>query len=147
VYTIDASVWVNGFDQREAGHDVSRRLLDLISVRALPLVLPNLVLAEVAGAVSRSRNNPAHGEALAASIAGLTNAQLVPLDDVLAKQAVILAANHALRGADAGYGAVALQAGATLITLDNEQLSRMPSAVPTTTPTAALTMLSTPAPP
>lgn len=147
MYTIDASVWVNGFDQREPGHEASRKLLDLLSVRALPLVLPNLVLAEVAGAVSRSRNNAAQGEALATSIAGLANAKLVPLDDVLVKQAVILAARHALRGADAVYGAVALQAGATLFTLDNEQLSRMPPAVPTATPAAALTVLSPPAPP
>ena len=147
MYTIDASVWINGFDQREAGHDASRKLLDLLSVRALPLVLPNLVLAEVAGAVSRTRSNPVQGEALAASIARLANARLVPLDDILANRAAGLAAQHGLRGADAVYGAVALQAGATLITLDNEQLSRLPSAVPTSTPAAALALLSAAAPP
>ncbi len=143
MYTIDASVWINAFDQRESGHDASRKLLDLLSVRALPLVLPNLVLAEVAGAVSRTRNNPVQGEALAASIARIASARLVPLDEVLAHRAAGLAAQHALRGADAVYGTVALQAGTTLITLDNEQLSRLSSSLPTMTPAAALAVLST----
>jgi hypothetical protein len=26
MYTIDASVWVNGFDRRESGHQISRQL-------------------------------------------------------------------------------------------------------------------------
>ena len=32
MYTIDSSVWVNGFDRREPGHATSRQLLDLIAV-------------------------------------------------------------------------------------------------------------------
>jgi predicted nucleic acid-binding protein len=49
MYTVDASVWVNGFDQREAGHATSRQLLEVLRTRALPIIVPNLVLAEVAG--------------------------------------------------------------------------------------------------
>ena len=56
MYTVDASVWVNGFDQREAGHGNSRQLLQVLRTRALPIILPNLVLAEVAGAISRARS-------------------------------------------------------------------------------------------
>jgi len=40
MYTVDASVWVNAFDQREPGHAVSRQLLDLVRRRSLPIVLP-----------------------------------------------------------------------------------------------------------
>jgi hypothetical protein len=29
MYTVDASVWVNAFDQREPGHLVSREFLDV----------------------------------------------------------------------------------------------------------------------
>ena len=49
MYTVDASVWGNGFDQREAGHATSRQLLEVIRTRVLPIIVPNLVLAEVAG--------------------------------------------------------------------------------------------------
>ena len=48
---VDASVWVNSFDQCEAGHDMSRRVLELLRDQAAPVVLSYLVLAEVAGAI------------------------------------------------------------------------------------------------
>jgi hypothetical protein len=40
MYTIDASVWVNGFDQRELGHVTSRQLLELLRVKGLPIIEP-----------------------------------------------------------------------------------------------------------
>jgi len=49
MYTIDASVWVNAFDQREPGHQVSRQFLEVLRDQALPIIVPNLVLVEVAG--------------------------------------------------------------------------------------------------
>jgi predicted nucleic acid-binding protein len=58
MYTVDASVWVNGFDQREAGHEISRQFLDAIRLRKVPIIVPNLVLIEVAAAISRTRHNP-----------------------------------------------------------------------------------------
>ena len=50
MYTVDASVWVNAFDQREPGHLVSRQFLEVLRDQALPIIVPNLVLVEVAGA-------------------------------------------------------------------------------------------------
>jgi predicted nucleic acid-binding protein len=52
MYTVNASVWVNGFDQREAGHTASRQLLDVVHVQALSMIVPNVVLVEVAAAIS-----------------------------------------------------------------------------------------------
>ena len=51
MYTIDASVWVNAFDQREPGHQVSRQFLEVVRDQALPIIVPNVVLVEVAGAI------------------------------------------------------------------------------------------------
>ena len=68
MYTVDASVWVNGFDQREAGHATSRQLLEVLRARALPIIVPNLVLAEVAGAISRTRNDPLWAETFAETL-------------------------------------------------------------------------------
>lgn len=65
MYTVDASVWVNAFDGREPGHAISRQCLDLLRVQALPIVVPNLVLVEVAGAISRTRHDPAQAQTFA----------------------------------------------------------------------------------
>jgi len=48
-------VWVNAFDQREPGHLVSRQFLEVLRSQALPIIVPNVVLVEVAGAISRTR--------------------------------------------------------------------------------------------
>jgi predicted nucleic acid-binding protein len=118
---VDASVWVNGFDQREAGHATSRQLLEVLRTRALPIIVPNLVLAEVA-------------EAFATTLGRLPNVTVVALDMTLGDQARALAAQHGLRGADAVYAAVAQQAGCTLISLDHEHLTRLGSIVTVHTP-------------
>jgi predicted nucleic acid-binding protein len=80
MYTVDASVWVNGFDQREAGHATSRQLLAVLRTRALPIIVPNLVLAEVAGAISRTRHDPVRAEAFATALGRLPNVTVVALD-------------------------------------------------------------------
>lgn len=138
MYTVDASVWVNGFDQRESGHESSRQLLELLRARTIPIIEPMLVLAEVAGAISRTRQDPARAEAFARTLGQLPNVTILPLDDVLGQRALALAAQHGLRGADAVYAAVAQQAGSTLISLDNEHLIRLGNLISVQTPEEAL---------
>jgi predicted nucleic acid-binding protein len=101
MYTVHASVWVNGFGQREAGHATSRQLLQALRTRALPIIVPNLVLAEVAGAISRTRNDPVRAEAFATTLGRLPNVTVVALDVALGDQARVLAAQYGLRGTDA----------------------------------------------
>lgn len=111
LYTIDASVWVNGFDQREAGHEISRQFLDAIRVREVPIIVPNLVLIEVAAAISRTRHDPVQAVTFAVALGHLPHLELRPLDERTARRAVTLAAEHGLRGADAVYAALAIEAG------------------------------------
>ena len=144
MYTIDASVWVNGFDQREPGHAASRRLLDWLGAQAIPIVIPNLALVEIAGAISRTRGNPEQAQLFAGALSDLPNVTVVPVNDALAEQAVALAARHALRGADAVYAAVAVQSGTMLLTLDHEHLTRLVGIVTTRTPADALAELLPP---
>lgn len=134
MYTIDSSVWVNSFDQREPGHATSHQLLDLVAKRAVPIIVPTLVLVEVAAAISRTRNDPEQAQIFATALGNLPNLTLLPLDDLLARAALALAAQHGLRGADAVYAAVAAQSGTTLISLDNEHLTRLQGIVSTRTP-------------
>lgn len=142
MYTVDASVWVNGFDQRESGHETSRQVLELLRARTIPIIEPILVLAEVAGAISRTRQDPTRAEAFAITLGQLPTVTIVPLDDALGQQALALAAQHGLRGADAVYAAVTQQAGCTLISLDNEHLTRLAGLISVQTPEAALAELT-----
>lgn len=140
-------MWVNGFDHREAGHVTSRQLLEVLRTRVLPIIVPNLVLAEVAGAISRTRHDPVRAEAFATTLGRLPNVTVVALDEALGDQARALAAQHGLRGADAVYAAVAQQAGCTLISLDQEHLTRLGSIVTVYTPAAVLAELVPPTSP
>jgi len=142
MYTVDASVWVNGFDQREPGHAVSRQTLALLGMHRLPIVVPYLLLVEVAGAISRTRANPMQGHTFATALENLPNVTFVALDSSLAQQAQRLAAQHGLRGADAVYAADAVQARAVLLSLDNEHITRLRGVVEVRTPAEVLPDLS-----
>ena len=100
MYTVDASVWVNGFDQRESGHETSRQVLEFLRAQRILIIEPILVVAEVAGAISRTRQDPAQAEAFAIALGQLPNVTILPLDEALGQQALALAAQHGLRGAD-----------------------------------------------
>ena len=138
-YTVDASVFVNGFNPYEAGHEESRRLLALLQEQAAPIVVPTLLLPEVAAAIGRGRQDADLAREFAAALSRLPHLVLIPLDTTLAQQAADVAAQYQLRGSDAVYAAVALRFGSTLITLDREQRERVTSAILTLYPAEALT--------
>jgi predicted nucleic acid-binding protein len=142
VYTIDASVWVNAFDALEPEHEISRQLLDHLSRRRIPVIVPSLVLAEVAGAISRTRQDPDRAQVLYEALRDLPNVTLLSVDAPLAERAAEMAARHRLRGADAVYAAVALHTGCILISRDNEHLTRLAGVVIVQTPEAVLTALT-----
>ena len=138
-YTVDASVFVNGFNPYEAGHEESRRLLALLQEQAAPIVVPASLLPEVAAAISRGRQDADLAREFAAALSRLPHLVLISLDTTLARQAADVAAQYRLRGSDAVYAAVALRFGSTLITLDREQRERVTSAILTLYPAEALT--------
>jgi predicted nucleic acid-binding protein len=144
MYTVDTSVWVNGFDQREPGHAISRQLLQQLAEQTIPIIVPYLLLVEVAGAISRTRQDVAQTQAFAQALSQLPNVTFVALDEALALQALTLAAQHSLRGADAVYAAVALQENCTLISLDNEHLMRLTSVLQVRTPAEEMSSLVPP---
>ena len=141
--TVDASVWVNSFDRQEVGHEDSREFLDLLAKQAIAIYVPTLILVEVAGAISWSKQDAVQGEAFATALGKIPNLRLIVLDKQLAEEAQRLAARRKLRGADAVYAAVALQENCTLVTTDKEQLTRLTNVVTTQTPAGAVTMLRT----
>ena len=138
MYTIDASVHVSALNPAEADSATSQAFLALVRQQRVPLFCPTLLLVEVAAAVARAFDDTDRAVTLAAALRGLPNQTLVPLDEALADRAAALAATARLRGADAVYAAVAQQHGATLITLDRQQLDRLPPLVSTACPADVL---------
>ncbi len=141
MFTIDASVWVNADSPSEPGHAASRSLLDALARARTPVVVPTLLPVEFAGVISRTRGQPELARAMAEAMLGLDFVRWIALDAQTARGALELAAARRLRGADAVYAAVAAAHGCVLVTLDQEQLTRLPPAVRTMTPEDALAML------
>jgi predicted nucleic acid-binding protein len=104
-------------------------LLARLQEHARPIIVPTLLLPQVAAAVSRGRQDEALAREFALALSRLPHLVMVPLDETLARQALAVAASHRLRGSDAVYVAVALRFGSMLVTLDRDQHERSAAVV------------------
>jgi predicted nucleic acid-binding protein len=137
-YTVDASVFVNAFNPHEAGHAASLQILSAIQERGDPVIVPTLLVPEIAAAVARATDDNAGALQYAVAAAALPHLTLVSLTAAVARQAAELAAAHRLRGADAIYVAVARRYGTTIVSRDDEQRTRGGAVVTCQTPEEAL---------
>lgn len=137
-YTVDASVFVNAVNPHEEGHAKSLQILAAIQERGDPVVVPTLLVLEIASALARATDDSAGALQYASATAALPHLTLVTLTPALARQAAELAATHRLRGADAVYLAVARRYGTTLVSRDEEQRARGSAVAPCQTPEEAL---------
>jgi len=139
--TLDASVVVAACRTSEPGHKSSRSLLQKISAKSIPLIIPTLLPVEVTAALVRTGTTATLAEEYAESIVKLPLTTFVSHDKALSQRAVHIAAKHKLRGADAVYVTCSELYGSHLITLDKEQLQRSPKIVSAMKPTEALSKL------
>lgn len=137
-YTIDASVFVNAFNPHEEGHAESLAMLAAIQEHGDPVIVPTLLLPEIASAVARASDDSVGAVQFADATADLPHLTIVAVTSAMARQAAELAALHRLRGADSVYVGVARRYGTTLVTLDEEQRSRAAAVIPCQTPEEAL---------
>jgi predicted nucleic acid-binding protein len=132
--TVDASVFVNAFSPTEQGSDQSVEFIAMLRSQGIPILQPTLFLPEVIASVARKKDNVQLALRLGQELRNFSSLMLIPLDENLADFASEVAANHRLRGSDAIYAAVALRFGTELITLDKEQLDRLPKVLPVRAP-------------
>ena len=137
-YTVDASVFVNAFNPHEEGHAASLHILAAIQERGDPVIVPTLLVPEIAAAVARATDDSASALQYAMAAAALPHLTVVSLTAAVARQAADLAATHRLRGADAVYVAVARRYGTTIVSRDDEQRTRAAAVVTCQTPEEAL---------
>ncbi|MCU0490076.1 MAG: PIN domain-containing protein [Chloroflexaceae bacterium] len=144
MFTIDASFFLRLLSPTDPGFVTCNDLLDVLRTRAIPIFQPFLVLAEVAGAASRTFHDPIRGRLATDVIIALPGVSFIALDAALTDEATTIAADYFLRGADATYAAVARRYGCTLISLDEEHQQRLQSILTVQTPVDAPAALTTP---
>lgn len=135
-------MFVNAFNPHEEGHEESLALLVAIQEHDDPIIVPTLLVAEVAAAVARASDDSVGALQYAYATTTLPHVTAVALTSTLARQAAELAATHRLRGADAVYVAIARRYGTTLVSRDEEQRSRGLAVVTCQTPEQALSQHS-----
>src|SRR5690349_7954965 len=143
-YTLDASVVMNAFNPAEAGHTVSLQLQTVIQSQSIQVIVPTLLLTEVAATIGRVLGDAPRARDFAVRLSRLPYLRFVSLTRPLALEAANLAADYRLRGADAVYVAVARQFGTTLVTLDEQQRTRAAMSITIRTPAEALAELVPP---
>ena len=106
-FAIDASIFLNAFNPLEKGSEISKEMLARLQSQAVPLIAPTLLLPETAAAISRVQNNPDLARKFALTLKRLPHLVLLPLDQILAQQALELG-HYAQPGRHAQF---ALRAG------------------------------------
>ena len=132
--TVDASVFVSAFTPTEPAHQASKSFMLTVREQSIPIIVPILVLPEISAALSRGQGKAELGLAFVKELRNFPNTTFIDVDDSVATLAVDIAATNRLRGSDAVYAAVALRFGTELITLDKEQLDRLPKVLSVRTP-------------
>lgn len=127
--TVDASVFVNALSPDEDGSDESAQFISRLKHEGVVLIQPTLFIPEVVASVARKQDSANIALEILPELKKLPKLTLVDLDNDFADFASEVAANHRLRGSDAVYAAVALRFGTEFITLDKEQLDRLPKVV------------------
>jgi predicted nucleic acid-binding protein len=124
--TVDASVFVNALSPDENGSDESAEFISKLKQEDAVFIQPTLFIPEVVASIARKQDSTDIALEILHDFKKFPKLTLIGLDDNLADFASEIAANHRLRGSDAVYAAVALRFGTELITLDREQLDRLP---------------------
>ncbi len=132
--TIDASVWVSAFIAGDLHHAQADQVLETCLALSAKVLVPEIVLLEVAAGVSRVLQQAGPGQVAAKRVERFPGIKFVPLQAILLNKAITAATRSLLRAADALYVTTARESKATLITLDAEMLQRGVAAATVLTP-------------
>ena len=138
MYVIDASVHVADARPQEPHHVEARPRLAWLAAEHHPDYLPEVVLAEIAAAISRGTGQIALALRLTTALRRVPHFKFVPVEQTLGDLAAEIAARYQIRGCDAVYAALAQQQDAILITLDRQQRERLPARIVARSPAEEL---------
>lgn len=127
---VDASVFIAAAEPEDAFHAESRRFLEIVITRAVPVHVPAFGLTEIACALSRRLRDPVVARKLAIGGLGAVRAVEMPVDATFLAHATLSGTRDFLRGADALYVAAAEMTGGVLVSWDGEHRSRAGAQTP-----------------
>ena len=127
---LDASVWVARLVRQDAFHDPVKRWMETRRAAGDLFYAPDLLLAEVSGAIRRRLDDQALASRAVEVLMNLPALRLMEMDRELLVQASRLAAELGLRGADATYAALAQRLNLPLATFDADQRERVALRIP-----------------
>lgn len=133
--TIDASVLVAAGAPDDPARADAAAFIAAALTDGLAIHQPTLTLVEVGAAIARRTGDSGLASEAGATLVSMPGLVLHPLDLEAAADSAAIAARLRLRGADAIYVATAARSAATLITLDDELLTRTSALVDAVTPT------------
>ncbi|NJN17252.1 MAG: type II toxin-antitoxin system VapC family toxin [Oscillochloris sp.] len=142
MYTIDANIYARDIDPNDPQYVSCHTLIERLRQGDVRVIVPTLLLAELAASISRVRRDPLRARITIDALQALPFMEFIDLDRSLGQEAAEIAADRAVKGADAVYIAVARRYGCTLVTLDQEQAKRAALIVQVMTPDEVLTALS-----
>ena len=134
MYCIDASVITNSFIEKEEHHKYSKKLLLRIKENNTLVILPEILIPEVASAISRGMGDGRAALKFTDTLRRIPNIIFIPVGSDISNLAAKLAAEKKLRGVDSVYVAVAAVFNIKLITLDEQQKDKSKSLVEVLTP-------------
>jgi predicted nucleic acid-binding protein len=116
---LDASVWIAAADSEDTYHAAARSLvLDL----ERPLGALDLTLYEIANVVGVVKGQREIATRICRTLLKRSEGKLARVDEALAEQAIVLAAEHRLTAYDAAYVAAARKHTWTLVSIDMKDL-------------------------
>lgn len=127
---LDASVVIAAAEPKDAFHAESRRFLEIVITRGVPVHLPAFGLTEIACALARRLRDPVLARTLAIRGLAAVRAVEVPVDAAFLAQATLSGTRDFLRGADALYAAAAERTDGVLVSWDGEHRSRAGALTP-----------------
>jgi predicted nucleic acid-binding protein len=141
-FTIDTSVFISALSETEEAHEVSRAFFQALVGRPVIVIVPTLIYPEISGAVCRLSQNSVLAIDSLRILDLLPNLNIIPLDEHLARKAVVAACEGGMKGSDAVFVAVAERFDSVLVSLDTQQRLRSPSTTRALTPEEALSELA-----
>jgi len=134
MYCIDASVIANSIIKEEEHHEYSVKLLLKIKNENIPVVVPEILIPEVASALSRGTQNSRLSLEFVMGLRKIPNFIFVPIDAEISDLAARFSAEGQLRASDAIYVSVASIFNVKLITLDVKQKEKANEFIKALTP-------------
>jgi predicted nucleic acid-binding protein len=131
---VDASVWVSWLIASDVNHGASLKWIEQYIAEGGFLVAPELMLVEVAAALSRQTRDAKLAKETVKTLDAANETHIVTIDKALIRTAIDTASDLQLRAGDAMYVAVALQLDIPLVSWDKEQLRKSQGLIVTYAP-------------